>query len=174
MSTKSKTFQILGVAKQILIFALAFWGFFNIASTLIHHHSHAEMNSHGDPQHTHSQAPHDHASKTQDTTAANQRQPTRKPCSCGKSVKEAIAMGCVYDSLSPAWLQPHCHDHELVKEFETLGDGPNGSWLYWRDRNHTIPLTLHKVSLLADDGKARFHVSWEWHVKHCAMYWLKL
>lgn len=75
--------------------------------------------------------------------------------------------------MSPAWMQPYCHDAELTNEFERLGDGPNGSWIYYADRNHTQELTMNEVMYMGDDPDARFHVTWKWHFVHCWMYWVK-
>lgn len=141
-----------------MIYALAFWGIFNIITQIIHklpdfiHHQHPEA---------------------QDLKTASISHEPRRSCACGSSTAEAIALGCVYDSLSPAWMQPYCQDAELTAEFETLGDGPNGTWKYYADRNHTQELSMPEVMALADDPAARFHVSWEWHVVHCYMYWIK-
>lgn len=95
------------------------------------------------------------------------------PCFCGYSVAEAISMGCKYDSLSAAWLPPHCRDDELTEEFERSGPGPNGSWVYWADKEHMQELTLYEVSLYADRQPELFHTSLEWHRKHCIWSWLK-
>lgn len=84
---------------------------------------------------------------------------------------EARQRGCKYDSLCAAWLPDHCRDDELTAEFERLGDGPNGTWLYWADAKHTIPLTVEEVAELGDDPGATFHMSGQWHVNHCFMFW---
>ncbi len=95
----------------------------------------------------------------------------RKPCYCGESVAEARSRGCKYDSLCAAWLPDHCRDDELTAEFETTGDGPDGNWLYYADKNHTKLLTMEQVAELADDPLGRFHMSPQWHVIHCFFFW---
>lgn len=51
-------------------------------------------------------------------------------CSCGKSVAEALKLGCKYDLLASAWLPEQCRDDELSAEFDRSGPGPNGEWTY--------------------------------------------
>ncbi|TVY23783.1 hypothetical protein LHYA1_G008070 [Lachnellula hyalina] len=160
-----KSRRYLRRARNILICALAFWGLFNIITQIIQKHFNTV---HHEPEHSHHQHPEPQDSKTESIS----HEP-RRSCACGSSTAEAIEIGCVYDSLSPAWVQPYCQDAELTAEFETLGDGPNGTWIYYADRNHTQELSMPEVMALADDPAARFHVSWEWHVVHCYMYWIK-
>jgi hypothetical protein len=96
-----------------------------------------------------------------------------EPCYCGESIAEAISLGCKYDELSAAWLPERCRDEELTAEFSRAGPGPNGTWTYWADRNHTKELTLHEVSLYAEKQPELFHTTWEWHVMHCVFSWRK-
>jgi hypothetical protein len=151
-----------------VIYALAFWGLFNVITQVIH--KLPDVIHHEQHHHQHHQ---NHHPETQDPKHLSESPDTRRSCACGNSTAEAIALGCVYDSLSPAWMQPYCQDAKLTAEFETLGDGSNGTWIYWADRNHTQELSMPEVMALADDPAARFHVSWEWHVVHCYMYWIK-
>lgn len=95
----------------------------------------------------------------------------RKSCYCGESTKEARDRGCKYDSLCAAWLPEHCRNDELTAEFETLGDGADGNWLYWADKNHTILLTVDEVAELGNDPNATFHMSSQWHITHCFYLW---
>lgn len=84
-----------------------------------------------------------------------------------------MSLGCKYDSLAAAWLPAHCRDDEVTEDFEKAGPGPNGSWTYWADKEHTQELTLYEVSLYADRQPELFHTSLEWHRKHCIWSWLK-
>lgn len=96
------------------------------------------------------------------------------PCYCGETVKEALSKGCVFDELSTAWLPERCRDEEIVAEFATKGDGPNGTWSYWADKEHTKPLSVYDISMYADLGTSHlFHMSIEWHRQHCLYSWLK-
>lgn len=96
-----------------------------------------------------------------------------RSCNCGASVAEAISRGCKYDSLAAGWLPEHCRDDELTAEFERAGDGPDGSWIYWVDRNHTQEIPLEELATKGDDPDFRFHMSIEWHKVHCIYYWRK-
>ena len=152
--------------RDTVTYALAFWGLFSIFTQVVQnfpnaiHHEHQHQH-----QHLHQEYP--------DVGSDYNFPQTRRSCACGNSTAEAISLGCVYDSMSPAWMQPYCHDAELTNEFERLGDGPNGSWIYYADRNHTQELTMNEVMYMGDDPDARFHVTWKWHFVHCWMYWVK-
>ena len=94
-------------------------------------------------------------------------------CRCGSSTAEAKAMGCKFDLLGPAWYPDHCRDDELTTEFLKGGGGPNGTWQFWKDHAHTIPMTIEEVSLIPDDPEGAFYSTWEFHVKHCTFQWRK-
>ncbi|KAG4435257.1 hypothetical protein IFR05_009253 [Cadophora sp. M221] len=95
-----------------------------------------------------------------------------KGCDCGKSTSEARALGCKYDSLATAWLPPHCRDDELTEEFNKAG--PNGTWIYYRDPDHKIPITLEEIALLPDHPATNtFYMTQRWHRLHCLYYWKK-
>ncbi|KAL9110242.1 MAG: hypothetical protein Q9227_005149 [Pyrenula ochraceoflavens] len=96
-------------------------------------------------------------------------------CYCGTSTHEALTKySCLYDSAALAWLPPHCRDDPLLHTFETSGPNPDGSWPYFRDKNATVPLSLHEVAALADVPNATFYLTHGWHVMHCVYYWEKL
>ena len=154
-----------------MLYALAVWGLFSIFNQIIHIVPQVIHQEHH--HHDHEPIPHEHPHDHHHHEDQHNLPETRRSCSCGTSTAEAISLGCVYDSLSPAWLQPHCQDAELTAEFESLGDGPNGTWLYYADRNRTQVLSMEEVMFMADIPDARFHVTWEWHVVHCWMYWVK-
>jgi hypothetical protein len=159
---KGKSRRYFKIARNFTVYVFAFWGLFSIITTIVQklpnviHH-----------EHQHHQHPYQKPQTLEDHFSSPE---TRRSCACGNSTTEAISLGCVYDSLSPAWMQPHCQDAELTAEFERLGDGPNGTWIYYADRNRTQELSMPEVMAMADDPDARFHVSWEWHVVHCYMY----
>ncbi|KAI0159056.1 hypothetical protein BJ166DRAFT_529259 [Pestalotiopsis sp. NC0098] len=99
--------------------------------------------------------------------------PDRRGCYCGTTSTEAIALGCKYDSLAAAWLPDHCRDDELTAEFDRSGDGPNGTWLYFKDTHHTIPISVEEIQWLGDTPDERFHMDYSWHEVHCLFYWRK-
>ncbi|KAB8238203.1 uncharacterized protein BDW43DRAFT_306889 [Aspergillus alliaceus] len=94
-------------------------------------------------------------------------------CNCGETVSEAIANGCRYDSLAAAWLSPACRNDELIGHFEHAGPNPDGSWLYYADKNKTQVLSLEEVSMLPETG-GHFFTTHQWHLVHCAYYWKKM
>ncbi|KIW22296.1 uncharacterized protein PV07_12197 [Cladophialophora immunda] len=98
-----------------------------------------------------------------------------KYCYCGYTMDEMRENNCTFDTLAMAWLPPYCRDEELTAEFDRSGPGPNGSWTYWLDYNHTIPITIEQVGLMGfqvDHGNV--YMAWEWHVTHCLFYWKKI
>jgi hypothetical protein len=103
----------------------------------------------------------------------NPRNSAASGCDCGASIAEAISMGCKFDSLAAAWLPAHCRDDELTAEFQTVGDGPDGNWIYYADVNHTSTLTLDEVAALADIPSATVHMGPTHHKMHCRFYWRK-
>lgn len=102
------------------------------------------------------------------------------PCWCGTSNQEAIAMGCIYDHIAVDWLPAHCHDADLVAEFDASGPAPpNGTWPYYRAKSHGMlgtqfaPVdTTTAIDALARDGED-YWATVEWHVAHCLFTWRK-
>ena len=72
-----------------------------------------------------------------------------------------------------AWLPEHCRDDELAEEFNTMGDGSNGTWIYYADRERTIQIDPNEVAGLGDRPEALVHMSVQWHTIHCIFYWRK-
>ncbi|OAP55468.1 hypothetical protein AYL99_10441 [Fonsecaea erecta] len=109
------------------------------------------------------------------TNTANSTNKHHKYCYCGYTMDEMHENNCTFDTLAMAWLPPYCRDEELTAEFDRSGPGPNGSWTYWLDYNHTIPITIEQVGLMGfqvDHGNV--YMAWEWHVTHCLFYWKKI
>ncbi|KAE8345160.1 hypothetical protein BDV24DRAFT_171095 [Aspergillus arachidicola] len=100
---------------------------------------------------------------------------SRRPisCNCGETVEEAIANSCKYDSIAAAWLPPACRNDELLAQFETSGPNPDGSWMYYADKNKTRTLSLEELSMLPKTG-SHFFTTHQWHLVHCAYYWKKM
>ena len=93
-------------------------------------------------------------------------------CDCGNSIHDALAMDCVYDTLSAAWLPPYCRDVNLTKEFDLAGPEPDGEWKYFADEEGTVPLNYSEIAALGDTG-GTFWTSREWHIVHCLFMWQK-
>jgi hypothetical protein len=87
-------------------------------------------------------------------------------CLCPPSL--SASLNCTYDPLATAWLPPHCRDPLLTTEFNRSGPGPNGTWIYFADRNGTIPIPLSDLG-----NRKTFWASTEWHAAHCGFYWMK-
>jgi len=81
-------------------------------------------------------------------------------------------MGCKFDSLASAWLQPACIDEELTFEFDHAGPGPNGEWHYFTDMDMTNTFTLEEVANLAETGISYWNTQ-AWHLAHCTFNWRK-
>lgn len=139
------------ILRDFVVYTLALWGFFSIAIQVVNLRAH-HIHSHG----------------------SNVQAEKPQSCNCGNSITEAIALGCKFDSLSMAWLPEHCRDDDLTAEFETAGDGPNGTWLYYADTEHTSLLDAETVAAMGDDPLARVHMGTAWHRVHCVFYWRKL
>ncbi|KJZ78575.1 hypothetical protein HIM_01966 [Hirsutella minnesotensis 3608] len=137
---------------RIAMWILAGWGLYSLSSTII----------------TAAVAPQPRAA-TQDTPRPAQLSEL-KLCKCGQTVAEAESLDCLYDSLATSWLPPHCRDDATTAEFDR--SGPGGRWAYYADENGTVELTMADLGRLGETGGA-FWSSREWHVAHCAFYWLK-
>ena len=167
--TRKRTSSKLRLVKDLFVYALAFVGLFMIAQQIVRKAQHIHHVQH--VHHTH----HEHSEQLQhpELKETHANEPKNGQCDCGNSTAEAISLGCKYDSLAAAWLPEHCRDDDLTAEFETVGPGPNGSWIYWADSNHTEVVSVEEIAAMADNSSARFHMSYDWHVYHCIFYWRK-
>ncbi|EMD60272.1 hypothetical protein COCSADRAFT_30290 [Bipolaris sorokiniana ND90Pr] len=102
-------------------------------------------------------------------------------CWCGTQNEEVVAMGCIYDHIAVDWLPSHCHDADLVAEFDASGPGTNGMWPYYRIESQGIlgrnfipieddPTTT--IDTLAQ-REENYWATTEWHVAHCLFTWRK-
>lgn len=103
------------------------------------------------------------------------------PCWCGTQNDEAVMMGCIYDHIAVDWLPSHCHDADLVAEFDASGPGMNGTWPYYRIDSQGIlgpnfvPLKddpAANIDTLAQRGE-NYWATTEWHIAHCLFTWRK-
>ncbi|KAK4160683.1 hypothetical protein QBC43DRAFT_347153 [Cladorrhinum sp. PSN259] len=94
-------------------------------------------------------------------------------CLCGANPSEAISLGCIYDTLSSAWLPPYCRDPELTAEFERAGPGPDGEWTYYADPEGKATMTVEQVAALGGTENPHFYASRRYHIAHCLFYWQK-
>lgn len=92
---------------------------------------------------------------------------------CGRSIKEAIGKGCVFDTLSKAWLPSECPLYGLDEYLEAGVKASNNTdrpWPFYRDKEHTQEISVEEVSHMASahKGGAEFRTSNREHVTHCA------
>lgn len=109
---------------------------------------------------------HHHQYKQQTSGIQSQRITKDQPLHCGKSVDEAIRLGCTFDPMSLQWLRPECRRTGNDEYLEFLG----GNLTYWVDRNGSTP--VHDLSRqVNDDG---FWGQQRQHVAHCAFVYVRL
>ena len=106
------------------------------------------------------------------TKVLHMQQKVSGKCECGNSIPEAISLGCKFDPLAMAWLPEHCRDDELTAEFETKGNGPNGTWVYYADTARTMEVSLEEVAAVGGTSR-RVHMTTDWHIAHCIVSWRK-
>lgn len=59
-------------------------------------------------------------------------------------------------------------------DIDRSGDGPNGTWTYWADRNHTKEIAVEDLGALVDEPEGGpFYSTHRWHLVHCFFYWRK-
>lgn len=82
---------------------------------------------------------------------------------CGSSMEEALAKGCVYDSVMIAWTPARCYNRTL--ELEYRGDI---RWYTTKEATHEVPWSLVETG--------RYRTLWSsslFHTKHCLYMWKK-
>lgn len=52
---------------------------------------------------------------------------------------EAISCDCKFEGLAMAWLPPHDSEEELAEKSNTVGDRPNGTWIYYANSKRIYP-----------------------------------
>ncbi|KAH6641166.1 hypothetical protein F5144DRAFT_506199 [Chaetomium tenue] len=151
----------------------AVWGLISLgleASKVLHKMQSSEETPHVSPF---SPPPHlDQISYKIDVYRPATLPPGLNLCDCGSTIREARSRGCIYDTLSTAWLPPYCRDGELTAEFDNAGPGPEGSWEYFADKEGKVALDLEQVAALGETGGS-FWASRDWHIVHCLFYWQK-
>lgn len=91
---------------------------------------------------------------------------TRAKETCGSTIAEAQARGCIYDPLTVYWMPAAC-ERSHADEFVTFaGDKP---WQYWEDQAGTIPIS----NLRMRPGETYFTTEKE-HLAHCAFLLMRL
>ncbi|OAP64498.1 hypothetical protein AYL99_00470 [Fonsecaea erecta] len=80
---------------------------------------------------------------------------------CGVTRDEARTRGCIYDTLSNAWIPGECRDDFSIIEYEL-----DGSWYPFADVNRTQPLRKDELGDLDF-----YYTSLRDHIVHCAALW---
>jgi len=104
-----------------------------------------------------------HASESHATSPFNTANLDPEILDCGSSMEEALAKGCVYDSMMPGWTPERCYNRTL--ELEYRGDW---KWYTTQAATHEIPWSLVETG--------RYRELWanhEYHSKHCLYMWRK-
>lgn len=86
----------------------------------------------------------------------------RKFLGCGKSIAEAKALGCEYDSLANHYVPKICIDQQSIAQYREIGD----SWIPYEDANRTRPIP---PSLMGE--RASYYTNMRDHVVHCSVLW---
>lgn len=159
---KKKT-PLNSIGLHAILYLLAAVGFLSITSHIFAFT--ARVSTHAAPNNASSSPP------ARDAYRPWTLPPGLTNCECGPSMQEAVARKCIYDSLSAAWLPPHCRDDELVAEFDQAGPGLNGSWPYFLDRNGSILIKKEDIARQGVHGV--FWASHDWHAAHCLFSWQK-
>jgi hypothetical protein len=102
------------------------------------------------------------------TTDLIDRKSLRRDYTCGASIEEAKAVGCVFDILAMAWIPPQCHDPKLVDEFRQ-----ERNWRYWADQDGTVELREDELHLRSGPDQLIW-ATLEWHLIHCNYEWQKM
>lgn len=85
---------------------------------------------------------------------------------CGSTIAEAQARGCIYDPLTVYWMPAACERSHADEFVAFAGDKP---WQYWEDQAGTIPIP----NLPVRPGETYFTTEKE-HLAHCAFMLMRL
>lgn len=93
--------------------------------------------------------------------------------SCGRSIEEAKGKGCVFDTLSKAWLPPECPLYGLDEYLEAgvmASNDTDRPWPFYSDKEHKHEVSVEEMSHMAAayKGGPEFRTSNREHVTHCA------
>ena len=103
-----------------------------------------------------------------------------EPLNCGRTVEEAHAKGCIFDTLSKAWLPSKCSFHGL-DEYTMAGVAVSNStekpWPFYRGKEQKQEISIDEMSRMAASRKAdvqEFQTSTREHVTHCAWMLIRM
>ncbi|KAL1853957.1 hypothetical protein Daus18300_011624 [Diaporthe australafricana] len=92
---------------------------------------------------------------------------------CGWTIEEAQARGCVFDTLSKAWLPSACPLYGLDEYMDAgvaVSNDTEKPWPFYRDKEHKQEISVREMSHMAYayKGGPEFRTSNREHVTHCA------
>lgn len=86
---------------------------------------------------------------------------------CGRNIKEARSLGCIFDPMSYAWQRPECYNAELIEDFLTSYD-----WHFFPNKELRPSEELPRENWTRGDYLG-VTGSWAWHMYHCSYSWRK-
>ena len=86
---------------------------------------------------------------------------------CGGNMETALAKGCRYDTMIPAWVPAPCFNESMYNEFIAKAEG---NWRWYRDRAGTRETSL---SLVETGRYLYLFTSHKYHFQHCIYTWRK-
>lgn len=96
-----------------------------------------------------------------------QQDPAKPAYGCGNSSTEAQAEGCIFDTMSFAWVRRPCYDAELTADFFV-----QNPWVrYYQDDNGTVEADPEKLKL---GMYPELMITWRYHLTHCMWMWTKM
>lgn len=87
---------------------------------------------------------------------------------CGSTAEEARAKGCIFDTISFAWLMPECYDAELVEEFSHIPYKFN--FYTTKEKETAVAYPWSEV----EKGERAMYVPWSHHLWHCGFLYKKM
>lgn len=98
-------------------------------------------------------------------------------CVCKGTPTQAKSAGCMWDNMESAWVRnsTQCVDFELLDEYNSIGNGPNGNWQYWsiEPNGDHINITMEEASMRLGP-KSNIWITYGNHINHCIFSWRKL
>lgn len=97
---------------------------------------------------------------------------------CGLSIQEANAKGCIFDTLSKAWLPSSCPFYGLDEYMAAglaISNDTDKPWPFYREKTQEI--SIQEMSHMAAARKAdiqEFQTSTREHVTHCAWMLIRM
>lgn len=85
---------------------------------------------------------------------------------CGSTAAEARSRGCIFDTISFAWLMPECYDAELVEQFSHIPY----KFDFFTSKDNGVAYPWSEVQ----KGERMMYVPWAHHLWHCGYLFKKM